>query len=104
MSDHSAADDTSGLPDETADVPVAPHRVIGTPPPAARELPEDPPDQRHAKKAERLVVALFILSLLASIGFIAAYVGLEVGTVDSTLRSNLALGLAMAVAFLAVAV
>jgi len=126
MSDHSAADDTSGLPDETADVPVAPHRVIGTPPPATartmlgqragdgaagdgplpavRELPEDPPDQRHAKKAERLVGALFILSLLASIGFIAAYVGLEVGTVDSTLRSNLALGLAMSVAFLAVAV
>ena len=59
---------------------------------------------RRAKKAERLVGALFILSLLASIGFIAAYVGLEVGTVDSTLRSNLALGLSMSVAFLAVAV
>ena len=69
-----------------------------------RELPEDPPDLRRAKKAERLVAVLFILSLLASIGFIAAYVGLEVGTVDSTLRSNLALGLAMSVAFLAVAV
>ena len=126
MSDPSAPDGTSGLPEEPADALVGPHRVIGTPPPAAartmlgeragdgaagdgplpvqRELPEDPPDLRHAKKAERLVAALFILSFLASIGFIAAYVGLEVGTVDSTLRSNLALGLAMSVAFLALGV
>ena len=126
MSDPSAPDDTPGLPDEPADAPVGPHRVIGTPSPAAarsmlgeragdgaagdgplpavRELPEDPPNLRRAKKAERLVAVLFILSLLASIGFIAAYVGLEVGSVDSTLRSNLALGLSMSVAFLAVAV
>ena len=69
-----------------------------------RELPEDPPDLRHAKKAERLVAALFILSFLASVGFIAAYVGLELTSVDSVLRSNLALGLSMSVAFLAVAV
>jgi len=129
MSDPSAPDHTPGLPDEPTDAPdapVGPHRVIGTPSPAAartmlgeragdgaagdgslpvqRELPEDPPNLRRAKKAERLVAALFILSFLASVGFIAAYVGLEVGTVDSTLRSNLALGLSMSVAFLAVAV
>ncbi len=126
MSDPSAPDGTSGLPDEPADAPAGPHRVIGTPPPAAartmlgeragdgsagdgplpavRELPEDPPDLRHAKKAERLVAALFILSFLASVGFIAAYVGLELTSVDSVLRSNLALGLSMSVAFLAVAV
>jgi ubiquinol-cytochrome c reductase iron-sulfur subunit len=129
MSDSSTPDGTPGLPDEPADAPdapVGPHRVIGTPSPAVartmlgeragdgaagdgplpvvRELPEDPPDARHAKNAERLVAVLFILSFLASVGFIAAYVGLEVGTVDSTFRSNLALGLAMSVAFLAVAV
>jgi ubiquinol-cytochrome c reductase iron-sulfur subunit len=99
----------------------APHRVIGTPPPArARALLEAPPpddDQRperwlpagpsnldQAKRAERVVAALFILSMLASIGFIAAYVGLEVGSVTATLRSNLALGISMSVAFGALAV
>jgi ubiquinol-cytochrome c reductase iron-sulfur subunit len=126
MSDPSAPDGRSGLPDEPAEAPVGPHRVIGTPPPAAartmlgeragdgaagdgplpavRELPEDPPDPRHSKNAERLVAALFILSALASVGFIAAYVGLEVGPIDAVLRSNLALGLSMSLAFLAMAV
>ncbi len=47
------------------------------------------------------MAALFILSMLASIGFIAAYVGLEVHSVDAALRSNLALGVSMGVAFLA---
>src|SRR5262249_22954790 len=98
----------------------APHRVIGTPPPArARTLLEAPPRQKpkpkrwlpaepsnlnQAKRAELLVAALFILSMLASIGFIAAYVGLEVGSADAALRSNLALGVSMAVAFGALAV
>jgi ubiquinol-cytochrome c reductase iron-sulfur subunit len=98
----------------------APHRVIGTPPSArARTLLEAPPqeDRRperwlpaepsnldRAKRAERLVAALFILSMLASIGFIAAYVGLEVHSVAATQRSNLALGVSMSVAFGAVAV
>ncbi len=111
-----------GLPDEPADVPAGPHRVIGTPSPAQartllgdgaggdgarpapRELPADPQNPRQAKNAERLVGGLFILSMLASIGFIAAYIGLEVGSVDAVLRSNLALGLSMSVAFLALAV
>ena len=98
----------------------APHRVIGTPPPArARTLLEAPPDTggevdrwlpaepsnlAQAKRAERVVAALFILSMLASIGFIAAYVGLEVGSPAATLRSNLALGISMSVAFGALAV
>ena len=98
----------------------APHRVIGTPPSArARTLLEAPPqeDRRperwlpaepsnldRAKRAERLVAALFILSMLASIGFIAAYVGLEVRSVAATQRSNLALGVSMSVAFGALAV
>jgi ubiquinol-cytochrome c reductase iron-sulfur subunit len=98
----------------------APHRVIGTPPPARartlldappeadsdveRWLPAEPPNLPQAKRAERVVAALFILSFLASVGFIAAYVGLEVGSVGGTQRSNLALGVSMAVAFGAVAV
>jgi ubiquinol-cytochrome c reductase iron-sulfur subunit len=115
MSDPSA-------PDELPEAPAGPHRVIGTPPPAEsralladvsgdgngsqpvpRELPADPPDLRHAKNAERVVAACFILATLAGIGFIAAYVGLEVGSVDAVLRSNLALGLSMSVVFLAMA-
>jgi ubiquinol-cytochrome c reductase iron-sulfur subunit len=108
-------------PDELPAAGARPRRVIGTPPPAEartmlpdvdtgqarpsrRWLPAGPPDPRRAKKAERIVAALFILSTLAGIGFIAAYVGLEVGSVDSAFRSNLALGLAMSVVFLALAV
>src|SRR5215469_8981803 len=100
--------------------PRAPRRVIGTPPPAQartllevppdkeppspRELPAEPDNLPQANRAARVVAALFILSMLASIGFIAAYVGLEVGSVGGTLRSNLALGVSMAVAFGALAV
>jgi quinol---cytochrome c reductase iron-sulfur subunit len=109
------------VPDELPEA-AGPHRVIGTPPPAEarvllddrggdgdgarpapRELPADPPDLRRAKNAERLVAALFILATLAGIGFIAAYIGLEVGSVDAVFRSNLALGLSMSVVFLALA-
>ena len=117
------SDTPGGLPDEPAEVPAGPQRVIGTPSPAQartllgdgagdgdgaqpapRELPADPQNLKQAKTAERIVGALFILSFLASIGFIAAYIGLEVGSVDAVLRSNLALGLSMSVAFLALAV
>ncbi|HEY7016584.1 MAG TPA: Rieske 2Fe-2S domain-containing protein [Streptosporangiaceae bacterium] len=113
----------AGLPEEPAEVPAGPHRVIGTPPPAQartmlgdrpgtgdgklpapRELPPDPPDARKAKTVERIVALLFTLSFLAGVGFIAAYVGLEVHSVDAVLRSNLALGLSMSVVFLALAV
>jgi ubiquinol-cytochrome c reductase iron-sulfur subunit len=98
----------------------APHRVVGTPlsarartlleaPPQEdrrpeRWLPAEPSNLDRAKRAERLVAALFILSMLASIGFIAAYVGLEVHSVVATQRSNLALGVSMSVAFGALAV
>src|SRR6516225_6087306 len=109
------------LPEEDGQQSRAPHRVIGTPPPAQartllgeapvspapeppRELPAGPDNPVQAKRAERLVATCFILSMLASIGFIAAYVGLEVHSVDATLRSNLALGLSMSVAFLAMGV
>jgi ubiquinol-cytochrome c reductase iron-sulfur subunit len=110
-------------PHELPEPAAGRRRVIGTPPPAEarsllgdgrgdgreqrpapRELPADPPDLRHAKKAEHLVAALFILATLAGIGFIAAYVGLEVHSVDAVYRSNLALGLSMSVVFLSLAV
>ena len=109
------------LPEEDGRPSRAPHRVIGTPPPAQartllgeapgssvpespRELPPGPDNPAMAKTAEKVVATCFILSMLASIGFIAAYVGLEVHSVDATLRSNLALGLSMSVAFMAMGV
>jgi len=109
-------------PDGEPERSRAPYRVIGTPapaeertllgtatadappPPAPRELPAEPADLAAAKRAERIIAALFILSALAGIGFIAAYVGLEVQTnLVAVLRSNLALGISMSVAFLALA-
>jgi ubiquinol-cytochrome c reductase iron-sulfur subunit len=112
-----------------------PHRVIGTPPPshglladlgqAGRgggrgtdayspgeaeapeldELPANPPDPISAKRAERATALLFVLAMIAGIGFIAAYVGLEVqgngNVLVAVLRSNLALGTSLGVAMLA---
>ncbi|MFY9777021.1 MAG: (2Fe-2S)-binding protein, partial [Trebonia sp.] len=100
---------------------TAPRRVIGTPSPAPSAvdtaekpagpaLVTDPPDKARASRAERLVAALFVLAFLAGCGFIAAYIGLEVGSpnlpaganaVDAAFRSNLALGLALSVVLLA---
>ena len=110
--------ETNGHDELPGDAPegTGPRRVIGTPPPAEartllgsethaevapRELPSDPPDLRKAKLAERVVASLFILAMLAGIGFIAAYIGLEVHSVDAVLRSNLALGTSLSVALLA---
>jgi ubiquinol-cytochrome c reductase iron-sulfur subunit len=109
---------------ETPEEPIGPRRVIGTPSPAptavdvAPEPPEpafsaEPPAPLHAKRAERVVAALFVLAFLAGCGFIAAYVGLEVGTatipgganpVVAAFRSNLWLGLSLSVALLALGV
>jgi ubiquinol-cytochrome c reductase iron-sulfur subunit len=133
MSDNDA--DLENAPEERR-----PHRVIGTPPPAAGiltepgqgesggpggtrpygpgeaeapeldELPVDNPNPVSARNWERVAALLFMISAVASVGFIAAYVALEVGghghgdVVDATLRSNLALGTAMSVAFLAIGI
>jgi ubiquinol-cytochrome c reductase iron-sulfur subunit len=106
---------------ETPEEPVGPHRVIGTPStaPTAVDLASEPsepafsaepPAPQHAKRAERVVAALFVLAFLAGCGFIAAYVGLEVGTattpngantVVAAFRSNLWLGTSLTVALLA---
>ena len=109
--------------------PTAPHRVIGTPPPSPRLLgstavaeggdgagevaeaegaehllglpPDDPRVILHAKRVERLVAACFTFAFIAGCGFIAAYVGLGVHSVDKTLRSNLALGISLGLALAA---
>jgi ubiquinol-cytochrome c reductase iron-sulfur subunit len=106
---------------ETPEEPAGPRRVIGTPstaPVAVDIAPEpaepafsaEPPNLQHAKNAERVVAALFVLAFVAGCGFIAAYIGLEVGSstipkganaVVAALRSNLALGSALSVALLA---
>jgi ubiquinol-cytochrome c reductase iron-sulfur subunit len=98
---------------------AAPHRVIGTPAPAAartlladagdagdsgekpvREMPAGPPDPIRAKKAERIVVACFLLAMLAGFGFLVAYGTIGVGTITKTLHSNLALGSTLSLVFL----
>jgi len=109
--------------------PGRPQRKIGTPSPtpyaidtqtqeeseaALAEAAErlDPPDKRHASNAEKLVAALFMLAFVAGCGFIAAYIGLEVGqasiphgadAVVAAFRSNIALGTSLSVALLALA-
>jgi ubiquinol-cytochrome c reductase iron-sulfur subunit len=107
--------------------PVVPHRVIGTPPPTPRllgsgdgaeaeaqhgaghgtelepaeeELPTESDFPSHAKNAEKIVAWCFLLAFVAGCGFIAAYVGLEVHSLDATLRSNLALGFSLSVVML----
>src|SRR5271166_3558265 len=107
--------------------PAAPHRVIGTPPPSPRllgsttlaeggdgeaaeaeggmhlhGLPQDDPRVIvHANRVEKIVAACFIFAFIAGCGFIAAYIGLGVHTVDKTLRSNLALGTSLGLALAA---
>src|SRR5260370_4903173 len=95
------------LPEEDGHQLRAPHRVIGTPPPAKartllgeapgrpapeppRELPPGPDNPARAKTAERIVAACFIPSMLASIAVGSAYVGLPVHSVHATLRATLA--------------
>jgi quinol---cytochrome c reductase iron-sulfur subunit len=106
---------------ETPEEPTGPRRVIGTPSPAPRAVDvaaesgqpafsAEPENERHAKNAERIVAVLFVIAFLAGVGFIAAYVSLEIGVgqippganpVVAVLRSNLGLGTSLAVALLA---
>ncbi|HEY2577426.1 MAG TPA: Rieske 2Fe-2S domain-containing protein [Streptosporangiaceae bacterium] len=91
-----------------------PHRVIGTPSPVSQRTLLDPaapaeraaavqvaePDPDSARRAERVAAFFFLLSGLASVGFIAAYIGMPVHSLPRVFHSNLALGSAMAVGFL----
>ena len=70
--------------------------------PEEEPLPSEPDYPAHASNAEKLVAGSFVLAFIAGCGFIAAYVGLEVHSVDKVLRSNLALGLSLSVALLAI--
>ncbi|HEX6470318.1 MAG TPA: Rieske 2Fe-2S domain-containing protein [Streptosporangiaceae bacterium] len=101
----------------------APRRVIGTPPPAeSRRLlaaddgsddgsgwpaPAEEINEEQARKAERVVALLFVISFLASLGFIAAYVlsGRNGGMhgIRDAMWSNYGLGGTMTIAFLAMA-
>ncbi|MGH3221633.1 MAG: hypothetical protein ACRDPY_23550, partial [Streptosporangiaceae bacterium] len=65
------------------------------------KLPVEADYPQHAKNAEKIVVFCFLLAFIAGCGFIAAYVGLGVHSVDKVFRSNLALGLSLSVALLA---
>jgi ubiquinol-cytochrome c reductase iron-sulfur subunit len=69
--------------------------------PEEEPLPSEPDYPAHAQNAEKLVAASFLLAFIAGCGFIAAYVGLGVHSVDKVLRSNLALGLSLSVALAA---
>src|SRR5260370_30620222 len=97
---------------EGAGVPVAPQRVIGTPPPSPRLLgpavvaeqhkgavvsseegfeehiaglpPDDPRVVVHGQRAEKGVAACFTLAFIAGCGFIAAYLRLPAHTVHQT--------------------
>src|SRR5215469_15038222 len=104
--------------------PAGPRRVIGTPSPAPvavdtqegpAELPPitEPDNKAHASRAELLVAALFVLAFGAGVGFIVAYIGIEVGItnippganpIDAVFRSNLALGLTLSVVLLALGI
>jgi ubiquinol-cytochrome c reductase iron-sulfur subunit len=106
---------------ETPEEPTGPRRVIGTPSPAPKavDVPAEPSqpafsaepeNPKRAKRAERIVAALFVLAFLAGCGFIAAYVGLEIGNtatpkganaVVAAMRSNYALGTCLSIALLA---
>jgi ubiquinol-cytochrome c reductase iron-sulfur subunit len=60
-------------------------------------------DPKANKRAERQVVVLFAISVLASIGFLVAYFAVPPGeTPESMLRSNLALGLGLALSLLGI--
>src|SRR5690349_1843752 len=64
-------------------------------------LPIESDDPERARRAEKVVALCFTLAFIAGCGFIAAYVGLGVHTVDKTLRSNLGLGVSLSVTLLA---
>jgi ubiquinol-cytochrome c reductase iron-sulfur subunit len=60
-------------------------------------------DPKANKRAERQVVVLFTVSVLATIGFLIAYFTLPPGeTAESMFRSNIALGLGLALSLLGI--
>lgn len=96
----------------------APKRVIGTPAPGTSMLGDAEPvvpqeadapgvtfqDERTARKAEKIVALCFTVTFFAAIAFIVSYVVFQVGTLDSTGLSNLALGGSLTLALLGLAI
>ncbi|MDP9845256.1 ubiquinol-cytochrome c reductase iron-sulfur subunit [Streptosporangium lutulentum] len=95
-----------------------PRRVIGTPSPAAdtsllgAEEPEtgdvvapgvNLQDEKTAKKGEKIAALLFVVAFLSALGFIVSYVVFQVGDVEKTQVSNLALGGTLTLTLLAMA-
>ncbi|WP_431893025.1 cytochrome bc1 complex Rieske iron-sulfur subunit [Nonomuraea sp. bgisy101] len=92
-----------------------PKRVIGTPPHGKTLIPAEQksddvevpgvyyPDEGKARKGERIVALCFTVTFIAALVFIVNYVVFQVGDVDSTAVSNLALGAPLTVALLGLA-
>ena len=111
----------AGGSDASGEERSVPHRVVGTPQPtpaavdpapgevAVQQVQTEPEDLAKAKRMERIVAALFVLAFFAGCGFIAAFIGLEVGSnipagenvLDAVFRSNLALGGCLSIVLLA---
>jgi ubiquinol-cytochrome c reductase iron-sulfur subunit len=68
--------------------------------PAPPWLPAEPDDPRRARRAERVVVACFIIAMLAGFGFLVAYGVIGVGSITGALHSNLVLGGCLSAVFL----
>lgn len=120
--DSESADLTAGGGSSAEEPENVRHRVIGTPAPAEarsmlgpeaaagqpavaqRELPADPEDLDSARRAERVVVACFVIAMLAGLGFLASYFIFRVHTLANVLDSNLALGSTLAIAMLGLGV
>ncbi|WP_157244440.1 ubiquinol-cytochrome c reductase iron-sulfur subunit [Nonomuraea typhae] len=95
-----------------------PKRVIGTPAPGTSMLgaketvdkagADTPgvmiPDEKSARKAEKVVALCFTITFLSAIAFIILYVQIQVGTPAATGDSNLALGGTLTLALLGLAV
>jgi len=94
-----------------------PKRVIGTPDSGASMLEASQPqvddgdvpgvylpDEAKANKAEKIVALCFTITFVAAIAFIVNYVVFQVGDINSTAVSNVALGAPLTVALLGLAV
>ena len=104
---------TGAAPDEE---PRVPRRVIGTPTGVGTQelLPDEEPgkgggyvlDEKKARSAERAVAFFFTLTFLAGIAFIVFYAVWpgHVGDIHRAGRSNLALGIALTLVFLGLAI
>jgi ubiquinol-cytochrome c reductase iron-sulfur subunit len=69
------------------------------PPIIERVIRPQDADPKLAKRAERIIAGLFVLSALGTIGFIAAYVSIQLTSTNQVAKSNLWIGVALTVTF-----